>query len=310
MNDTLEIIFPSKPKEDTIKNSFRKTILSLIFFVGFFHYVLRWEFYEIIILSLVLMFHELGHFFAMKHFKYKDLGIYFVPMIGAFASGEKEKISQKQTLIVLLAGPIPGLLIGILLYILYYPFFSDDYYYRAFNSLVFLNLFNLLPIMPLDGGRVIKNLFIKNSFTLNIIFLILSMIALSYFFILYENFVLLIIPFLMLGYISNSFKIKNMRKSLSESGINLDQSFNKLSDKEYWLIRDEIPSHFEHFSKFVIPGKYEISKHESKIISQVKLILNENQIQDLSFKDKLFFTLIYLTAFVLPIYLIFKDSLF
>ena len=64
------------------------------------------------------MIHELGHFFAMKYFHYKDLGIFFIPLLGAYVSGSKREVSQKQSAIILLAGPLPGIIIGIALYLI------------------------------------------------------------------------------------------------------------------------------------------------------------------------------------------------
>src|SRR6187431_2668476 len=38
----------------------------------------------VIVLTAVVVFHELGHFTAMKIYKYQDLGIFFIPLLGAY----------------------------------------------------------------------------------------------------------------------------------------------------------------------------------------------------------------------------------
>jgi len=61
----------------------------------------------VIVLTVVVVFHELGHFVAMKIYKYRELGMFFIPLLGAYVSGKKQEVSQKQSAIILLAGPVP-----------------------------------------------------------------------------------------------------------------------------------------------------------------------------------------------------------
>ena len=67
-------------------------------------------------LLIVLVIHEMGHFIAMKVFKYQNVRMLFIPLMGAFVQGKKSNYSQKQSLIVLIAGPFPGIIIGNLLF--------------------------------------------------------------------------------------------------------------------------------------------------------------------------------------------------
>jgi hypothetical protein len=43
----------------------------------------------------VVLIHELGHFLAMKYFGYKDLGMFFIPLLGAYVSGTKKKFHKE-----------------------------------------------------------------------------------------------------------------------------------------------------------------------------------------------------------------------
>ena len=103
----------------------------------------------------VIFFHELGHFLAMKFFGYEDNSIFFLPFLGAAATGHKDEATLTEKVWVLLAGPLPGLILGIGLAIAIYG--KSDYpewLVGASWMLISINLFNLFPIYPLDGGKV------------------------------------------------------------------------------------------------------------------------------------------------------------
>src|SRR5204862_6893196 len=104
--------------------------------------------FNILILSnLILIIHEMRHFLAMKAFRYKDLGIFFIPLLGAYVSGSKREVSQLQSAIILLAVPLPGIIFGILFYFLSeanpYLGLCGVSYYHIGNLFVFFNLLYL-----------------------------------------------------------------------------------------------------------------------------------------------------------------------
>ena len=106
----------------------------------------------IAILIGVLLVHELGHFAAMKLFRYSDVQIFFVPMVGAAVTGNPTKHVQVNKPLVTLAGPLAGVLVGIACAIGYWKTNAVILRQAAVTSM-FLNLFNLIPLYPLDGGR-------------------------------------------------------------------------------------------------------------------------------------------------------------
>lgn len=57
--------------------------------------------------------HELGQLLGMWVFGYSDLTMFFVPFLGALASGRKAEIKPWQEAIVLVMGPLPGYLLGL-----------------------------------------------------------------------------------------------------------------------------------------------------------------------------------------------------
>ncbi|MCK6263578.1 site-2 protease family protein [Vibrio sp. ZSDE26] len=109
-----------------------------------------------------LVFHEYGHVRAMKYFNMKTKGIYLVPFLGGLALSDEKINTRWQDVVISIMGPFFGLILSIILLIAYTitgnMFFAG---LAVFNA--FLNLFNLLPILPLDGGHVLKSI----SFSMN-----------------------------------------------------------------------------------------------------------------------------------------------
>lgn len=109
-----------------------------------------------------LVFHEYGHIRAMKYFGMKTKGIYLIPFMGGLALSDERINTRWQDVVISIMGPTFGLLMSALSLIIYWitdvDFFAG---LAAFNAL--LNLFNLLPILPLDGGHILKSI----SFSMN-----------------------------------------------------------------------------------------------------------------------------------------------
>jgi Zn-dependent protease/tetratricopeptide (TPR) repeat protein len=109
----------------------------------------------VLVIIGVLLFHELGHLAAMAAFRYRDLQILFIPFLGAAALGKDDDARPWQRIAVYLMGPLPGLLLGG--YLLELSTDRPEPWLRetAVVMLV-LNYLNLLPVMPLDGGHIMR----------------------------------------------------------------------------------------------------------------------------------------------------------
>jgi Zn-dependent protease len=116
-------------------------------------------------LMFVLVFHELGHFGAMKLFGYQDVTMFFLPLMGAAVAGRKADASLAQKVWMLLAGPLPGLILG-------FGLLAGQV--KAAESLAWMlitiNLANLLPILPLDGGKIAHLVLFSRFPVLDVIF--------------------------------------------------------------------------------------------------------------------------------------------
>lgn len=138
-------------------------LLSLISFVP-----LSQGFMGALLLAAVVLFHELGHYVAMRAFSYKDTSIFFLPFFGGATIGAKENVKPAEEMIVLLAGPVPGLIAGIAMVLAGWA--ESGFGREAALLLISLNALNLLPIFPLDGGRIARSLVFSRSVALDVIF--------------------------------------------------------------------------------------------------------------------------------------------
>ncbi|MEP3478326.1 MAG: site-2 protease family protein [Fuerstiella sp.] len=113
-----------------------------------------------LLLFPILLLHELGHFAAMKRFGYQEVRLFFVPLLGAAVAGRSKSGSISQKIIVSLAGPIPGIMVAAMLW-----FSGVTATHPTANAvaimLLAVNGFNLLPILPLDGGWLVQTLLAK-----------------------------------------------------------------------------------------------------------------------------------------------------
>lgn len=107
-------------------------------------------------LVAVLMFHEYGHVRAMKKFGIATKGFYLIPFMGGIAVGEKAR-TQWESLYISMMGPVYGLFMTFVFYVIY--LITDSHFCGLVAAIsAFLNLVNLFPILPLDGGQVVKAL--------------------------------------------------------------------------------------------------------------------------------------------------------
>ncbi|PIQ28311.1 site-2 protease family protein [bacterium (Candidatus Blackallbacteria) CG17_big_fil_post_rev_8_21_14_2_50_48_46] len=102
---------------------------------------------------ILLLLHELGHYGMARYLGLDVSTPVFIPFVGAFISMKETPENVEIEAWVAIAGPILGSLAAALCLVFYA--LSQE---RLFLSLAyigfFLNLFNLLPVRPLDGGRI------------------------------------------------------------------------------------------------------------------------------------------------------------
>lgn len=114
-----------------------------------------WEFAAALIATLFI--HEYGHVWAMRQVGMKVSGIYFIPLLGGAAVANSPFPSRNAEAYVAIMGPIWGFFAS-LGFGLIYTLTGDPVWAATASMMALLNLFNLLPVNPLDGGRIIKSI--------------------------------------------------------------------------------------------------------------------------------------------------------
>jgi len=100
----------------------------------------------------LLFVHEIGHVIQLRREGIKASAPMFIPFMGAVISARSLGDNALAEARVGLAGPILGSLGAVACIFVWHATGSDVWRALAFTGF-FLNLFNLLPVVPLDGGR-------------------------------------------------------------------------------------------------------------------------------------------------------------
>lgn len=134
--------------------------------------------FDVILKSFLLSFfgvgtafflHELGHkFVAQRYGYYAEFqafkGMLYLAVLMSFfgfifaAPGGvliKGRITLRKNGIISLAGPLVNIIIGIIFFVLFL-LFKFNFFYFSFVINSFIGLFNLIPVFPFDGGKIIK----------------------------------------------------------------------------------------------------------------------------------------------------------
>ena len=189
--------------------------LAVFFQLGF----VRWGLESALTILLVLVIHELGHYLGMKAFGYKNIQMFFIPLMGAAVSGTGRNVAAWKKALVTLMGPLPGIVIGLGLAVGCLISANMALMPYALMFLV-LNLLNLLPIFPLDGGRFLHEVLFSRSRYLELTMNILATAALLIAGFSMGDWVLRILGFLNLFTLGHKFRMASaavkMRADLLE----------------------------------------------------------------------------------------------
>lgn len=158
-----------------IRNIFHKLYIHPLFYFFTFLFLITGHIYNYLLFTLIIFIHELGHTFTACFFKWKIDKIYIYPYGGISKFNTLINVYNYQEFLVLIAGP----LIQIIFMFIFLNFISIKYHSIFIFYNMFILIFNLLPIYPLDGGKLIKILFseiFSFKFSFNLIFFISSIL--------------------------------------------------------------------------------------------------------------------------------------
>lgn len=111
---------------------------------------------ELSIILMIVLIHELGHFFMSQLFKWRVESIMLWVFGGVMKTEEHGNRSLREEALVIIAGPLQNVIIYLGLYFLsVYSVFPSPVLELIFYYNTAIFLFNLLPIWPLDGGKLV-----------------------------------------------------------------------------------------------------------------------------------------------------------
>ncbi|MHC4619469.1 MAG: site-2 protease family protein [Planctomycetota bacterium] len=182
-----EIERQQSEKKSWLKNLFILLISLFIFFrLGLFESGVS----DLVIIIVVLLIHEAGHFIGMRLFGYRNVQMFFIPLFGAAVSGQSRNVPAYKKALVALLGPVPGIVLGIVSAIAYavtknpifrrfmIMFLLIKIFRRFMIMFLLINTFNLLPFFPLDGGRFLHEVLFSRNRYVELCFTILASLAL------------------------------------------------------------------------------------------------------------------------------------
>ena len=161
-------------------------------------------FKDVITLFLIIIIHEIGHIIASLIFKWKISKITFSITGGYITYDEEIDKPFIEEFIISIAGFFMQLLIFMLSFILFKVNVIDsNIYYMINNYNISIFLFNLIPIYPLDGSKILsiflniyfpykKALKITNILSIIIIIIIILLFIFKYFKIEYSYIMILV----------------------------------------------------------------------------------------------------------------------
>lgn len=128
--------------------------ISAVFSVVIYSLIFGWPF--AIGLVALLFIHEMGHALVMKLKGIPVGGVIFIPMLGAAVTMQRMPQNARDEAEVGIAGPIAGAIASsvCLAFAEATPHMLSIWAPLAYFGF-FMNLFNLIPIVPFDGGRVL-----------------------------------------------------------------------------------------------------------------------------------------------------------
>lgn len=128
------------------------SFLSIFISLGAYAFVYGWKF--AVALVYLLYVHEMGHLLAAKKKGIKTSNAIFIPFVGALISLKEEPKNANDEAYLAFAGP----LLGTLAFLPAIPLFfltESPFWLLVINLGSMINLFNLMPVHPLDGGRIV-----------------------------------------------------------------------------------------------------------------------------------------------------------
>ena len=300
-------LYPQKPLIEKVKieSNWGLTFFSLVLFVGTFLFLFKDQIRFVLFLILVLFIHEMGHFIFMKLFKYENVRMLFIPLMGAFVQGSKEKYSQKESFYVISAGPFPGIWIGSAL-LVFASIYQQEWMLELSFLFLFLNVINLFPIDPLDGGQLFKLYVNKKRDLFLMLFALFSSMLMIFVGWMIDSYIILAFGFLMGFKVRGFQRSHHLRKILDEKQIPYESTYDDLSNEHYAKIKEVLIEETPALKKFLSMSE---ENNDEFLASHVNSALLAPVSKDAGKAMKITIICLWLLSLTFPVYLLASDVL-
>lgn len=221
-------------------------------------------------------------------------------MMGAFVKGSKTVFSQKESILVALSGPIPGVFLGAIGLVLS-VYFQWNWLVLLSFIFLFVNAVNLLPLDPLDGGQVLKVLLINQQDWYGLLFSLISSLLLIAIGFILNDWLVIGFGFLM-GFRVRAMQVNyKIRQNLEELEVNYHVTYDQLSNRDYHVIKELLVEHRPIAAQYAENLNEE---NEQLIVQLVDDLLIPPMLQDISFVGKCAVIVVWILGILLPAFLL------
>ena len=160
-----------------IKNFFKLINISKYTYIILLFALLTGLIKDIVSIIILILFHEFGHYFMSYIFKYKIDSINIYPFGGLIKYNEIIDKPLLEELLITLAGPINQIIIYLLFFLLHKYHYINQYFFNLLTNYHYsILIFNLLPIIPLDGSKIL-NILLNKIFNFRLSYYLLIIIS-------------------------------------------------------------------------------------------------------------------------------------
>jgi Zn-dependent protease len=131
------------------------TLVSMLAFLGVYWALWGWQFALGFVICIYI--HEMGHVSALRHYGIAASAPMFIPGLGALVRLKQYPPDARADARVGLAGPLWGLGAGLASYVVFVATGAPIWGAIA-RTAGWINLFNMIPVWQLDGGRGFRSL--------------------------------------------------------------------------------------------------------------------------------------------------------
>jgi len=255
-----------------MKNILTKIEFHYTFLLVALSLILTGHFPNLIIFTSLIIIHELGHFLTATTLKYKVEKITIYPYGGITKLNTLVNTKIEKDLLIAVSGIIVQSIYYITIKQIYLMGFIREYIYNLFTLYHYsMLIFNLLPILPLDGSKIVNlilskylNFNLANRLTVILSFITIIIILLGRYYEGNYSFILII-----------GVLLKNIYKFYSE----ISYIYNKFLLERYLY-------NINYKKKIIINDKNKMHKNKTHIINRRGEIIPEKTYLNKIFNKK------------------------